>query len=64
MPMKKIILLSLNLFCLYFIQAQTQTLRGRVIDHETRQVLEGAKITITTPGKDSGLFAMSNASGD
>lgn len=62
--MKKIILLSLNLFCLYFIQAQTQTIRGRVIDHETRQVLEGAKITITTPGKDSGLFAMSNASGD
>ena len=62
--MKKIFLLTLNLFCLYFIQAQTQTIRGRVLDRETRQVLEGVKITITTLGKDSGLFAMSNASGD
>jgi hypothetical protein len=62
--MKKTIIILVNLLCFYTVHAQTQTMRGLVLDRETRQVLEGAKIMITTVGKDSGRFALSNASGE
>ena len=62
--MKKTIVILVNLLCFYTVHAQTQTIRGMVLDRETRQVLEGAKIMITTIGKDSGRFALSNASGE
>lgn len=64
MPMRNILLFAFSLIIGLCLNAQTQVIRGRVIDHETRQVIEGVKIAITTLGKDSGLFAMSNASGD
>lgn len=62
--MNRNLLLILLIFSAFGLKAQTQTIRGRIIDRETRQALTGAKVLINTVGKDSGTFAMSDSMGD
>jgi hypothetical protein len=62
--MKKLLLISFLMVLGWNVSAQTQTLRGRIVDKESRQALVGAKVTITTVGKDSGLSATTDAQGD
>ena len=62
--MKKLLLISCLMFLGLNMFSQTQTIRGRIVDRETRQALVGAKVTITTSGKDSGLSSTTDASGD
>ena len=62
--MKKLLLISLSLLWMLGLSAQTQTLRGRITDKESKQPLSGVKICITTSGVDSGKFATTDANGE
>jgi hypothetical protein len=45
----------LNLLAVHAIQAQTQTIRGSIVDKETRQPLSGASVKLVTQGADTSL---------
>lgn len=62
--MKKLLLISLSLLWMLGLSAQTQTLRGKITDKESKQPLSGVKVCITTNGIDSGKFATTDAAGD
>lgn len=61
--MKHQLLLTLALFCALLAQAQTQIIRGRITDKETRRPLSGASVLISS-GKDSGKTALSDEQGE
>lgn len=62
--MKKVFLLGLSMFCLLLLNAQTQTIRGKVVDKETRQALANVSVKITTATADSLLSATADANGE
>ncbi len=62
--MKKLLLITLFTFSILKGFGQTQTLRGKIVDKETRQPLKGAVLTITTVGKDSGKSVTSDSMGE
>lgn len=62
--MKRYLLFIYCLLAMFSLSAQTQTIRGRVIDKESRQGLFNVKVSISTIGADSGKFAMTDSLGD
>ncbi len=67
--MRKLLIFSicafvLNLLSMQLIQAQTQTIRGSIVDKETRQPLSGASVKLVTQGADTSLKAVADAAGE
>ncbi|MCC7298253.1 MAG: TonB-dependent receptor [Bacteroidia bacterium] len=61
--MKGIFLLA-GVFCFTSVYSQTQTIRGKVTDKESQQVLKSVSVQITTPGIDSGKTAITDNFGE
>lgn len=62
--MQRTLLIGLFLGMIISASAQTQVIRGRVIDKESGQGLNQVKIAVITLGRDSGKFALSDSTGE